>query len=274
MIFDVLTIFPGMFPSPLSESLLKKALDKGVLEIRIRNLRDYTEDKHRMTDDYPYGGGAGMVMKPEPVIRAVEEIKGQDPEARSILLTPQGEPFHQKVARELSTHPHWILICGRYEGLDERVRLTAVDREISIGDYILTGGEIPALVLIDAVSRHVPGVLGCAESVEEESFVQGLLEYPQYTRPPVFREMAVPEVLLSGNHAQIERWRRRESLRRTLIRRPDLLVRRAFSKEDAEIIAELKGQMKIKGGQESGMPDDSCGPKDIAEEFGGCHESH
>ena len=145
--FDVLTIFPGMFSSPLSESLLKKALEKGILEIRVRNLRDYAEDKHRMTDDYPYGGGAGMVMKPEPVIRAVEEIKGRHPEARSILLTPQGEPFHQKVAREMSAHPHWILICGRYEGLDERVRLTAVDREISIGDYVLTGGEIPALVL-------------------------------------------------------------------------------------------------------------------------------
>ena len=242
--FDVLTIFPGMFSSPLSESLLKKALDKGVLEIRIKNLRDYTEDKHRMTDDYPYGGGAGMVMKPEPVIRAVEEIKSQDPEARSILLTPQGESFHQRVARELSAHSHWILICGRYEGLDERVRLSAVDREISIGDYVLTGGEIPALVLIDAVSRHVPGVLGCAGSVEEESFVQGLLEYPQYTRPPIFREMAVPEVLLSGNHAQIERWRRRESLRRTLIRRPDLLERAPLSEEDRALLEELKGQEK------------------------------
>ncbi len=247
MIFDVLTIFPGIFQSPFSESLLKKALEKGILQIRTKNLRDYAEDKHRMTDDYPYGGGAGLVMKPEPVIRAVEEIKTQYPEARSVLLTPQGAPLHQKVARELSLHPHWILICGRYEGLDERVRLVAVDREISIGDYILTGGEIPALVLIDAVSRYIPGVLGCSESVEEESFAEGLLEYPQYTRPPVFRNMAVPEVLLSGNHAQIERWRRRESLRRTLIRRPDLLERAALSEEDLEILAELKTQMLDKG---------------------------
>jgi tRNA (guanine37-N1)-methyltransferase len=244
MIFDVLTIFPGMFSSPLAESLLKKAIDKGLLEVRIRNLRDYAEDKHRMTDDYPYGGGAGMVMKPEPVIRAVEEIKERDPEARAVLLTPQGEPFRQKSAREMSAHPHWILICGRYEGLDERVRLAAVDREISIGDYVLTGGEIPALVVLDAVSRYVPGVLGCAGSVEEESFVQGLLEYPQYTRPPVFREMAVPEILLSGNHAQIERWRRRESLRRTFARRPDLLEQALLSAEDRVFLEELKDQGK------------------------------
>jgi tRNA (guanine37-N1)-methyltransferase len=244
MVFDVLTIFPGMFSSPLSESLLKKALDKGILEIQIRNLRDYTEDKHRMTDDYPYGGGAGMVMKPEPVIRAVEEIKAKHPEARSILLTPQGEPFDQKTARELSAYSHWILICGRYEGLDERVRMKAVDREISIGDYVLTGGEIPALVLIDCVSRYVPGVLGCAGSVEEESFSRGLLEYPQYTRPPVFRDLVVPEVLLSGNHALIERWRRQESLRRTLARRPDLLDRAPLSAEDRAFLEELKAQGK------------------------------
>ena len=240
MIFDVLTIFPGMFSSPLAESLLKKAIDKGLLEVRIRNLRDYAEDKHRMTDDYPYGGGAGMVMKPEPVIRAVEEIKERNPAARAVLLTPQGEPFRQKVAREMSAHPHWILICGRYEGLDERVRQAAVEREISIGDYVLTGGEIPALVVMDAVSRYVPGVLGCAGSVEEESFVQGLLEYPQYTRPPVFREMAVPEILLSGNHAQIERWRRRESLRRTFARRPDLLEQALLSAEERIFLEELK----------------------------------
>jgi tRNA (guanine37-N1)-methyltransferase len=246
MVFEVLTIFPGMFSSPLAESLLKKAIDKGILEIRIRNLRDFAEDKHRMTDDYPYGGGAGMVMKPEPVIRAVEEIKEKYPEARSILLTPQGERFNQETAREMSVHPHWILICGRYEGPDERVRLAAVDREISIGDYVLTGGEIPALVLIDAVSRYVPGVLGCSGSVEEESFVQGLLEYPQYTRPPVFRGMEVPEVLLSGNHAQIERWRRRESLRRTLTRRPDLLERAPLTAEDRAFLEELKGKEKEK----------------------------
>ncbi|HSR10831.1 MAG TPA: tRNA (guanosine(37)-N1)-methyltransferase TrmD, partial [Thermodesulfobacteriota bacterium] len=180
MKFDILTIFPDIFTSPLSESLIKKALDKGLIRIRVWNLRDFTEDKHRSTDDYPYGGGAGMVMKPEPVFRAVEEIKAGDPQARSVLMTPQGEPLNQKLARELSGHPSWILICGRYEGLDERVRLGLVDREISIGDYVLAGGEIPALVFMEALLRYVPGFMGCERSVEEESFSQGLLEYPQY----------------------------------------------------------------------------------------------
>jgi len=242
MIFDILTIFPGIFNSPLAESLLKKALDRGVIQVRVQNLRDFTEDRHRTTDDYPYGGGAGMVMKPEPIIRAVEALKGEDPDAVSILLTPQGERFHQKMARCMSKQKHYVLICGRYEGLDERVRMAAVDREISIGDYILTGGEIPALVFIEAVSRYLPGFLGCGQSVEEDSFSRGLLEYPQYTRPPVFREMAVPEVLLSGNHAEIEHWRRRESLRRTLLRRPDLLERTALSEEELSFLEELKSQ--------------------------------
>lgn len=242
MIFDVLTIFPGIFNSPLAESLLKKASDRGLIQVRVRNLRDFADDRHRTTDDYPYGGGAGMVMKPEPVIRAVEALKAEDPEAKSILLTPQGERFHQKMAQTMSGHNHYILICGRYEGLDERVRLAAVDLEISIGDYILMGGEIPALVFIEAVSRHLPGFLGCGQSVEEDSFSRGLLEYPQYTRPPVFRGMEVPEVLLSGNHAEIERWRRRESLRRTLLRRPDLLERAALSEEELSFLEELKSQ--------------------------------
>lgn len=242
MIFDVLTIFPEIFRSPLSESLIKKALDKRLIQIRVWNLRDFAEDKHHMTDDYPYGGGAGMVMKPEPVFRAVEEIKAQTPGAQSILLTPQGEKFHQGLARELSEHKHWILVCGRYEGLDERVRLGAVDREISVGDYILNGGEIPALVFIEVISRYVPGFLGSEASVEEESFTDGLLEYPQYTRPPVFREMTVPEVLLSGNHAEIQRWRRKESIRRTYLKRPDLLERAQLTKEDLAFLAELKNQ--------------------------------
>jgi len=242
MIFDVLTIFPGIFNSPLAESLLKKALDRGLIQVRVRNLRDFAEDRHRTTDDYPYGGGAGMVMKPEPIIRAVEALKAGDPDAKSVLLTPQGERFHQKMARSMSEHKHYILICGRYEGLDERVRMAAVDREISIGDYVLMGGEIPALVFIEAVSRHLPGFLGCEQSVEEDSFSRGLLEHPQYTRPPVFQEMAVPEVLLSGNHAEIERWRRRESLRRTLMRRPDLLERAVLSEEDLSFLDELKSQ--------------------------------
>ena len=242
MIFDVLTIFPGIFDSPLAESLLKKASDRGLIQVRVRNLRDFADDRHRTTDDYPYGGGVGMVMKPEPVIRAVEALKAENPEAKSVLLTPQGERFHQKMAQTMSGHNHYILICGRYEGLDERVRLAAVDLEISIGDYILMGGEIPALVFIEAVSRHLPGFLGCGQSVDEDSFSRGLLEYPQYTRPPVFRGMTVPEVLLSGNHAEIERWRRRESLRRTLLRRPDLLERAALSEEELSFLEELKNQ--------------------------------
>jgi tRNA (guanine37-N1)-methyltransferase len=240
MIFDVLTIFPGIFISPLSESLLKKAIDKGLIQVRIRNLRDFTRDKHRMTDDYPYGGGAGMVMKPEPIIRAVQEIKKEDPQAQSVLLTPQGSRLDQKLGREMSGHPHWILICGRYEGMDERVRLAAVDRELSIGDYILSGGEVPALVVIDVISRYIPGFLGSEQSVEEDSFSHGLLEYPQYTRPPIYRGMAVPEVLLSGHHAQIERWRRKESLRRTFLRRPDLLDLASLSEEDQEVLREIK----------------------------------
>ncbi len=239
MIFDILTIFPGIFTSPLGESLTKKALDKGLLQVRVRNLRDFTEDKHRMTDDYPYGGGVGMVMKVEPIIRALEEIKKEEPEAKSVLLTPQGEPFHQKLAREMRGHKHWILICGRYEGLDERVR-SVVDREISIGDYILTGGEIPALVMIDAISRYIPGFLGDEQSAQEDSFGNGLLEYPQYTRPPVFRGMTVPDVLLSGNHARIESWRREESIRRTLLKRPDLLDRLELSPEEQAFLARLK----------------------------------
>jgi len=242
MIFDILTIFPEIFRSPLAESLLKKALDRGLIQVRTWNLRDFTADRHRTTDDYPYGGGAGMVMKAEPIYRAVEEIKSQNPEARSVLLTPQGERFHQGLAQELSGQNHWILICGRYEGLDERVRLGLVDREISIGDYILNGGEVPALVFMEVLSRYVPGYLGGDQSMEEESFSDGLLEYPQYTRPPVFRGMEVPEVLLSGNHAEIKRWRRRESLKRTYRRRPDLLEQAGLSVEEREFLAEGKSQ--------------------------------
>jgi tRNA (guanine37-N1)-methyltransferase len=187
-----------------------------------------------------------MVMKADPIFRAVEEIKTNNPEARTLLLTPQGERFHQGLARGLSEQKHWILICGRYEGLDERVRLGVVDREISIGDYVLNGGEIPALVFLEVISRYVPGFLGSEQSVEEETFSDGLLEYPQYTRPPVIRGMEVPEVLLSGNHAQIKRWRRRESLKRTYLRRPDLLEKADLSEEDLEYLAELKSQ-KVRG---------------------------
>jgi tRNA (guanine37-N1)-methyltransferase len=237
MIFDILTIFPGMFVSPLGESLMKKALDKGLLQIRVHDLRDFTEDKHRMTDDYPYGGGVGMVMKVEPIVRALDAIKGGDPESRAVLLTPQGERFSQRLAREMSGHKHWILICGRYEGFDERIR-SAADREISIGDYILAGGELPALVVIDAVARHIPGFLGDEQSAEEDSFGNGLLEYPQYTRPPVFRGLEVPEVLLSGDHARIARWRRKESLKRTARKRPDLLKQTNLTPEDLKMLKE------------------------------------
>ncbi len=247
MTFDILTIFPEIFQSPLSESLIKKALDKGLIQVRAWNLRDFAEDKHRTTDDYPYGGGAGMVMKPEPVFRAMDEIKRKSPAARSILLTPQGQRLSQNLAKELSRHTHWILICGRYEGLDERIRQGAADLEISIGDYILNGGEVPALVFIEVLSRYVPGFLGCGESVQIESFADGLLEYPQYTRPPVFREMAVPDILLSGNHGQIENWRRRESLRRTFQRRPDLLRKARLTQEDQDFLAELEAEGKGAG---------------------------
>lgn len=244
MIFDIITIFPGFFQSPLAEGLMGKALEKDLIRVRVHNLRDFTHDKHRMTDDSPYGGGVGMVMKPEPIIRAVEEIKTGSSEALSVLLTPQGERLHQSLAKEMSQNEHWILICGRYEGLDERVRLAVVNREISIGDYILTGGELASLVFIEAISRYVPGFMGCNKSVEQETFADGLLEYPQYTRPPIFRNMAVPEVLLSGNHAQIERWRRKESLRRTFLRRPDLLEQAHLSEGDLFFLEELKVKMK------------------------------
>ncbi len=251
MIFDVVTIFPGFFQSPLAESLMGKALEKERIKVRVHNLRDFANDKHRMTDDYPYGGGVGMVMKPEPVIRVVEKIKLDSPEAVAVLLTPQGERLHQGLAKELSKNKHWILICGRYEGLDERIRLAVVNREISIGDYILTGGELASLVFIDVLSRYVPGFMGCDKSIEQETFADGLLEYPQYTRPPIFRDLPVPEVLLSGNHAQIERWRRKESLRRTFLRRPDLLEQANLSNGDLFLLEELKEEKKTNNGQSS-----------------------
>jgi len=221
--FDVLSIFPEMLRSPLDFSLLKKAREKGLIEIGLHDIRDWAEDKHRMTDDAPYGGGCGMVMKVEPLERALKSIRRADAQSLVVLMTPQGETFHQKIAAEFAKQNQMILICGRYEGFDERIREHLVDREISIGDYILTGGELSALVVIDAVSRLIPGVLGNDASAAKESFSQGLLEYPQYTRPAEYKGWCVPEVLASGNHAQIERWQRIEALRRTWQRRPDLL---------------------------------------------------
>ena len=239
MRFDILTLFPEMFSSPFKESILAKAIEKGLIEVRTINIRDFALDKHRIVDDAPYGGGQGMVMKVEPIARAIEQVKSEDPSVRTIYLTPEGKPLNQEMARQLSSRSHLILLCGRYEGVDERARELFVDEEISIGDYVLTGGELAAMVLIDAVSRLLPGVLGSDRSAEEDSFFGSLLEYPQYTRPATFRGYEVPEVLLSGNHQAISLWRRKEALRRTWMRRPDLLSKASLSEEDKKILEEI-----------------------------------
>jgi len=238
--FDILSIFPEMFASPLHCSILKRAREKGLVEIHLHNIRDYAEDKHKMTDDAPYGGGGGMVMKVEPIDRALASILPEKEGILTVLLTPQGETFSQKMAEELSLRSRIVLICGHYEGVDERVRDHLVDKEVSMGDYILTGGELSAMIMIDAISRLVPGVLGNNESASSDSFSMGLLEYPHYTRPSDYRGWPVPEVLLSGNHREILAWRRKESLRRTYVRRPDLLEKVALSPEDRETLEEIK----------------------------------
>lgn len=224
---DILTLFPGMFAGPFSESMLKRAQEKGLASIHLHDIRTYTTDKHHVVDDYPYGGGAGMVMKPEPVYAALQAVFAEDAEHPTppvLLMTPQGEPFTQAIARELVQQPRMVIICGHYEGVDERIRQHMVTRELSIGDYVLTGGELPAMVVTETVVRLVPGVMGSDQSAEEESFSAGLLEYPHYTRPPEFLGWGVPPVLLSGHHAEVEKWRRRQSLLRTALRRPDLLA--------------------------------------------------
>lgn len=223
MRFDIVTIFPGMFASPLGETIIKRAAEKGLVEFYFHDIRAFAKDKHKGVDDAPYGGGAGMVMKPEPLVEAVESVPRVGKSLR-VLLTPQGEALTQKLVRLLTEYEQLILICGRYEGIDERARNIIADREISIGDYVVSGGEIPAMVVIDAVTRLVPGVLGNAESSKRESFELGLLEYPQYTRPEVFRGERVPEVLLSGHHAEIEKWRSEQSLEMTKKRRPDIMA--------------------------------------------------
>lgn len=238
--FDVLSIFPAMLNSPLNFSLLKKAQEKGLIEIGLHDIRDWAHDKHHMTDDAPYGGGCGMVMKVEPVARALSAVRRPDIQPLVVLMSPQGERFNQKMAAELAEFKHLIMICGRYEGVDERIREHLSDREISIGDYILTGGELSALVVIDAVSRLIPGVLGNDTSARTESFSQGLLEYPQYTRPAEYQGLRVPDVLVSGNHAQIERWQRIEAIRRTWLRRPDLLEKVELSGEDKKNMEKIK----------------------------------
>jgi len=229
---DIITIFPGMFRAVLGESIIKRAQAKGLLRIRLHDLRRYTHDRHRSIDDRPYGGGPGMVMKPEPIFGAIEAIRAPKRARRStpldagrvILMSPDGEPLSTALAKELASEPRLVIIAGHYEGVDDRVN-TVVDRSVSIGDYIVTGGELPAMVLIDCVARFLPGVIGHEQATVEESFADGLLEYPQYTRPPVFRGMAVPDVLLSGNHAQISRWRKRQALARTRALRPDLITK-------------------------------------------------
>lgn len=238
--FDILSIFPEMFASPLNCSILKRAREKGLVEIHLHNIRDYAEDKHKMTDDAPYGGGGGMVMKVEPIDRALASILPEKGGILTVLLTPQGETFSQKMAEEMSLRSRIVLISGHYEGVDERVRDHLVDQEVSMGDYILTGGELSAMIMIDAISRLVPGVLGNNESASSDSFSMGLLEYPHYTRPSDYRGWPVPEVLLSGNHREILAWRRKESLRRTYVRRPDLLEKIALSPEDRETLEEIK----------------------------------
>ena len=239
MQIDVLTLFPEMLRSPLEHSILKRARESGRLDVRLVDIREFSTDRHRTVDDMPYGGGAGMVMKPEPIFRAVEQITadaGDAGPARIVLMTPQGEPFSQERARELAQEDHLVLLCGRYEGVDERVREHLVTDELSIGDYVLTGGELPALVVLDAVARLIPGVLGDEESPRHDSFTDDLLEHPQYTRPADFRGWTVPEILLSGHHEEVARWRRRQSLLRTLQRRPDLFRRHHLTEEELTLL--------------------------------------
>lgn len=247
MQFEVFTLLPEVFPPYLESSILQRGRQRGLIDVRVHDIRAYTHDKHHTTDDTPYGGGGGMVMKPEPVFEAVESVLG--PRVRSqpalvpiILLTPQGRVFDQRVAEELSRYERIALLCGRYEGVDERVREHLVTDEISIGDYVLTGGELPALILIDAVSRLIPGVLGDPEGAADDSHSMGLLEYPHYTRPPEFRGWKVPEVLLSGDHSKIEKWRREQALLRTFRKRPDILERAKLSEADKKFVESLKSK--------------------------------
>lgn len=250
MQFEVFTLLPEVFPSYIETSILKRAQQRGLIKVNIHNIRDYTHDKHHTTDDTPYGGGGGMVMKPEPVFEAVESVLDISPHASGkpasptpiILLTPQGRVFNQNIAKELSAHPRIALICGRYEGIDERIRQHLVTDEISIGDYVLTGGEVPALLVIDAVSRLLPDVLGDPTGAEDDSHAMGLLEYPHYTRPPEFRGWKAPDILLSGDHAKIDKWRREQALERTFRKRPDMLETAELSESDKKFIQALRSQ--------------------------------
>lgn len=241
MKFDVLTLFPEMFQGFLSSSIMKRAIERNKVSVSVVDIREYSTDKHRTVDDAPYGGGGGMVLKPEPLFHAVEDITQGDTEPpHVVMMSPQGKPLTQKKVESLARHPRLVLMCGHYEGFDERIREHLVDEEVSVGDYVLTGGELPAMVVMDSVIRLVPGVLGNESSAVQDSFATGLLEYPHYTRPAEFRGWTVPDVLLSGNHAQIDRWRRRESLKRTAARRPDLLEFAELTDEDRNYLLDLK----------------------------------
>jgi tRNA (guanine37-N1)-methyltransferase len=243
MRIDILTLFPEMFRGPFEAGIVGRAIEAGLVEIAVHNIRDYAEDRHQVVDDYPYGGGPGMVMKPEPIFGAVESVRAMAAEpGRVVLLTPQGRLLEHQVAAEISRVSRLILLCGHYEGVDERVREHLVDDEVSIGDYVLSGGEIPAMVVVDAVVRRLPGALGSGVSLEEESHAQGLLEYPQYTRPAEFQGWRVPEVLLSGHHAEIARWRREQSVLRTARRRPDLLARASLSGEERRMVSSVEDE--------------------------------
>jgi len=241
MHFDILTLFPGLFAGAFDESIIKRAREAGLVTIALHNIRDYATGRHRITDDTPYGGGGGMIMKPEPIFAAAEAVLGERMGTTPIiLLTPKGRLFSQTVARELSRHRRLLLVCGRYEGVDERVHQHLATDELSIGDYVLSGGEIPAMVIVDAVTRLIPGVLGDPSATFEESHAEGLLEYPHYTRPPLFRDHGVPDVLLSGHHADITRWRRQQALRRTWECRPDLLQTARLGEEDRAYLRQLE----------------------------------
>jgi len=258
MQFEVFTLLPEIFPPYLDNSIMKRARERGLIDVRVHNIRDYTHDKHHTTDDTPYGGGGGMVMKPEPVFEAIETVLGLsapsavegqpfdaaqgEPDIPIILLTPQGRVFNQSIAQELSQYPRIVLLCGRYEGIDERIREHLVTDEISIGDYVLTGGELPALILIDAISRLLLDVLGDPTGAEDDSHAMGLLEYPHYTRPPEFRGWKVPDELLTGAHAKIDKWRREQALLRTFNKRPDMLEKANLSKEDKKFVESLKSK--------------------------------
>lgn len=256
MLFDILTIFPELFTSQFQDGMLRRAVSSGRISVNLHNIRDYATDKHKMTDDRPFGGGEGMVMKPEPLVAALEDVQEKGGRGHVILLTPRGKVYSQKTAERLAGYDHLILVCGRYEGVDERIARCCIDEQISIGDYILTGGEIAAMVIVDSVTRLIPGVLGSGDSAKNDTFSRGLLKHPQYTRPRIFRDMNVPEVLLSGDHMEIEQYRFLESVRETLARRPELLGKIKFTAgeikllQKAGLMAEIMKACRDNGGQE------------------------